>query len=57
MTEIERKVIKQSKRNTVSRLLHARNDKEKIAGWKLELNSILQLFTVRSVIFCLTITK
>ena len=50
MTEIERKVIKQSKRNAASRLLHARNDKETITGWKLEFNRILQLFTVCSVV-------
>ena len=49
MAEIQGKVIKQSKRNTVSRLLHAKNDKETIGGWKFELNRILQLFTVRSV--------
>ena len=33
----------------VSRLLHAKNDKETIAGWKLELGRILQVFNVRSV--------
>ena len=50
MTEIQEKVIKQSKRNAASRLLHARNDKETIAGWKSELNSILHLFTVCSAV-------
>jgi hypothetical protein len=49
VTEIQEKVIKQSRRNAASRLLHARNDKETIAGWKSELNSILNLFTVCSV--------
>jgi hypothetical protein len=48
--EIRRKVIKQSGRNAVSRLLRAKNDKETIAAWKIELNRILQVFNVRSVI-------
>jgi hypothetical protein len=30
------------------RFLHARNDKDKIAAWKLELDRILQVFNVRS---------
>jgi hypothetical protein len=51
VAEIQRKVIKQSGRNAVSRLLHAKSDKETIAGWKLELNRILQVFNVRSVVF------
>jgi hypothetical protein len=51
VAEIQGKVIKQSKRNAFSRLLHAKNDKETIAGWKSELNRILHVFTVRSVIF------
>jgi hypothetical protein len=49
--EIQWKVIKQTKRNAVSRLLHAKNDKEMITGWKAELNRILQLFTVCSAVF------
>ena len=43
-------MIKQGKRNVISRHLHAKNDKDKIAGWKLDLNRILQVFNVRSVI-------
>ena len=50
MAEIQGKVVKQSRRNAVSRLLHARNDKETIGGWKLELNRILHVFNVRPVI-------
>jgi hypothetical protein len=49
VAEIQRKVIKQSGRNPVSRLLHARYDKEKIAAWRLELNRVLHVFNVRSV--------
>jgi hypothetical protein len=51
VAEIQRKVIKQSGRNAVSRLLHAKNDKETIAGWKLELNRILHVFSVRLFVF------
>ena len=50
MAEIQRKVIKQSGRSPASRLLHAKNDKETIIAWKLDLNRILQVFTVRPVI-------
>ena len=48
VAEIQRKVIKRSGRNAVSRLVHAKNDKEKITAWRLELNRILN---VRLVIF------
>ena len=43
------KAIKQSGRNAVSRLIHARNDKDVIAAWKLDLDRILRVFNVRSV--------
>lgn len=49
--EIQERVIKQSGRNAVSRFFHARNDKEKIAAWKSELNGILVVFNVCSVHF------
>jgi len=49
VVEIQRKVIKQSGRNAVSRLFNAKNDKEKIAGWKTELNRILLVFNVRLI--------
>ena len=50
MAEIEKKILKQSKRNVVSRHLHAKNDKEKIASWKSDLGRILQVFNVRPII-------
>ena len=50
MAEIQRKVIKQSGRNTTSRILQAANDKDKIAAWKLDLDRILQIFNVRSIV-------
>jgi hypothetical protein len=36
-------------RNPLSRLFHARNDKDMIAGWKQDLNKILHIFNVRLV--------
>jgi hypothetical protein len=49
VAEIERKVVKQSNRGSASRLLHAKNDKEKIAAWRLDLNRILHVFQVDPV--------
>ena len=50
MAEIHRKVIKQSGRNAASRILQAANDKDTIAAWKLDLDRILQVFNVRSIV-------
>jgi len=49
VAEIQRKVIKRSRRNAVSRLFHAKDDKEMIAAWKSELNRILHVFNVCSI--------
>ena len=51
VAEIQRKTIKQSKRNVLSRFFHATSDKETIAGWRSDLNRILLVFNVRSVVF------
>ena len=51
VAEVQRKIVKQSGRNTVSRLFNAKSDKETIAAWKLELNAILHVFNVCSVPF------
>jgi hypothetical protein len=51
LAEIEMK-IEQGKRNAVSRLFHAKNDKEVIAGWKSDLSRVLHIFNVRSRWFC-----
>ncbi|KAF9792081.1 hypothetical protein BJ322DRAFT_1215335 [Thelephora terrestris] len=50
VAEIERNVQKQSKRNAASRLFHAKNDKDKIAGWASDLNKILQIFNTELAI-------
>ena len=53
--KIQRKVIKQGKRNAVSQLFHAKNDKEMITTWRADLNRILLVFNVRSVVLCVAI--
>jgi hypothetical protein len=50
LAEIRRKIIKMDKRNTVSRLIHTKSDKETIAAWKADLSKILLVFNVRSVV-------
>ena len=50
MAEIQRKIIKQGKRNVISRHFHAKNDKDKITAWRLDLDRILQVFNVRSIV-------
>jgi len=42
-------IIKQEKRDVTSRYLHAKDDREKVATWRLDLDKILQVFNVRSV--------
>lgn len=49
MAEIQRNIIKQGKRNAISRYFHAKNDKEMIATWRLHLSRILHVFIVCSV--------
>ena len=49
MDGIQRHIIKWGKRNAISRRYHARDDKEVIATWRLDLDGILRVFNVRSV--------
>jgi hypothetical protein len=49
VAEIQRKIVKQGKRNAVSRHFHSKNDEETIATWRSDLNRILLAFNVRSV--------
>ena len=46
LTEIQRKVVKQGKRNAASRFIHAKGDKNKIAAWKQDLVRVLNVFNV-----------
>ena len=50
MARIQENVIEKGGRNVLSRLAHAKNDKETIATWKLDLNRILHVFNVSFVI-------
>jgi hypothetical protein len=49
LVEMQRKVVKRGKRGTVFRFILAKDDKDKIAGWKQDLVRILQVFNVRSI--------
>ena len=48
--EIRRHIIKRDKRDAISRCYHAKDDEEAIATWKLDLDKILCVFNVRSVV-------
>ena len=50
VTEIQQRIVGQGKRGAISRYFHAKNDKDKIAAWRLELNRILQIFNVRPIV-------
>ena len=47
--DIEEKITKKGKRNLLSRLVNAKDDKEIIGAWKSDLTGILHIFNVRSV--------
>ena len=49
MADIEKKIVNIGKRNALSRLFHSKDDREKIAAWRLDLNRILHVFNVRPV--------
>jgi len=48
VAEIQGRIIGKRERGLLSRLAHAKNDKEIIAAWRLDLIRILQVFNVRS---------
>ena len=50
LAEIQKKIIKKGKRNVVSRLVHAKSDKEMITTWRSDLSKILLVFNVSSVV-------
>ena len=47
-------VTEKSERRALIRFIHTNNDKEEIAGWKQKLRDLIQLFSVRSVVFTLS---
>jgi len=50
LDEIQENIVKRSRKNAISRRYRAKDDKEAIATWRLDLNRILRVFNVRSVI-------
>jgi len=50
VAEIQKKIIEKRGRHLLSRIAHAKNDKEEIPTWKLDLNRILHIFNVCPVI-------
>ena len=51
IAEIEENVVEKSRRKLLSRLVHAKNDREVMAAWRSDLNRGLHIFNVRSVGF------
>ena len=48
IAEIQRRIIEKGQQNLFSRLAHAKDDKDTLASWRLDLNKILHVFNVRS---------
>jgi len=46
VAEIQKNIIERGRRNGLSRMFHAKNDKETIATWRTDLNRILHIFNV-----------
>jgi len=55
--EIQMNIIKQGKRNAISRRYHTKDDKEVIATWRLGLNRSLHVFNVCSATPVMTATN
>jgi len=49
VAEIQKNIIQRGERNRLSRMFHAKNDKETIATWRSDLNRILHVFNVRCI--------
>lgn len=50
VTAIQQKIIEKGERNLASRIVHVMEDRDAIATWRRDLNGILQIFNVRSVL-------
>ena len=50
MTDIRTRVAKRSKQNAICRAFHAKSDSQTIASWNMNLNRILLIFNVSSVV-------
>ena len=51
VAEIREKITEKGRRNPLSRLVHAKNDKETIGAWRSDLNGFLHVFNVCSADF------
>ena len=49
MDNIREKIGNKRGRNRLSRVVHAKSDKDAVGAWKLDLNRILHVFNVRSI--------
>ena len=49
MDKIQEKITEKGRRNWLSRVIHAKSDKDAVAAWKLDLNRILHIFNVRFI--------
>ena len=49
VAEIQEKIVEKDRRNLLSRLAHAKNDKEAIVTWRSDLNRVLHVFNVCSL--------
>ncbi|KAF9787200.1 P-loop containing nucleoside triphosphate hydrolase protein, partial [Thelephora terrestris] len=47
LAEIKKRITKESKQNAVSRILHAKSDKEAIIAWRQDLNRVLHIFNTK----------
>ena len=43
-------IVKRGKRNAISRLLRAGNEREMVATWRSDIDRILHVFNVRSIV-------
>ncbi|KAF9650091.1 hypothetical protein BDM02DRAFT_3112699 [Thelephora ganbajun] len=50
VTEIQRNIVERGKRRVISRLFHAKNDKDTIAAWRLDINRVLHVFNTELAI-------
>jgi len=55
LADIQRKLVKWNKLNVVCRHFLAKKEKKTVAGWRLGLENILQIFNVRSVAQVMTV--
>ena len=50
MAQIQRTVVESNKPNSISRLFYAKKDEIAIAAWRSDLNRILHVFEVHSIV-------